>query len=57
MVIIHKKIYKNQKQPHTIMKELLEELEILQARLKNAGGGKITITSETFDIRLGPEHE
>jgi hypothetical protein len=39
------------------MKELLEELELLQARLKRAGGGKITITSETFDIRLGPEHE
>jgi hypothetical protein len=39
------------------MKELLEELQTLQARLKNAGGGKITITSTNFDIRLGPEHE
>jgi hypothetical protein len=39
------------------MKELLKKLELLQARLKRAGGGKITITSETFDIKLGPEHE
>jgi hypothetical protein len=39
------------------MKELLEEIKILQARLENAGGGKITITSTNFDIRLGPEHE
>ena len=39
------------------MKELLEELQTLQARLKNAGGGKITITSTNFKIRLGPEHE
>jgi len=39
------------------MKELLKKLKTLQARLKNAGGGKITITSETFDIRLKPEHE
>jgi hypothetical protein len=39
------------------MKELLEEIKTLQARLKNAGGGEITITSTNFDIRLGPEHE
>lgn len=39
------------------MKELLKELKIIQARLKKAGGGKITITSETFDIKLGPEHK
>ena len=43
--------------PHTIMKELLKELELLQARLKRAGGGKITITSTNFDIKLGPEHK
>lgn len=39
------------------MKELLEQLQTLQARLKNVGGGKITITSTNFEIRLGPEHE
>ena len=39
------------------MKELKEEIEALQWRLKNCGGGKITITSEGFDIRLGKEHE
>ena len=39
------------------MKELLKELRWLQARLKRAGGGKITITSDAFDIKLGPEHE
>ena len=39
------------------MKELKEEIEALQRRLQNCGGGKITITSEGFDIRLGKEHE
>jgi len=39
------------------MKELMEEIEALQSRLKNCGGGKITITSEKFDIALGEEHE
>ena len=39
------------------MKELKEEIEALQRRLQNCGGGKITITSEAFDIRLGKEHE
>jgi|TARA_R110000824_G_scaffold55138_4_gene152018 hypothetical protein len=39
------------------MKELKEEIEALQRRLENCGGGKITITSKGFDIRLGKEHE
>jgi len=39
------------------MRELKEEIEALQLRLQNCGGGKITITSESFDIRLGKEHE
>lgn len=39
------------------MNELIEEIKTLQARLENAGGGKITITSTNFDIRLGPEQE
>ena len=39
------------------MRELKEEIEALQWRLKNCGGGKITITSKGFDIRLGKEHE
>ena len=39
------------------MQELKEEIEALQWRLKNCGGGQITITSEGFDIRLGKEHE
>ena len=34
-----------------------KEIEALQRRLENCGGGKITITSEGFDIRLGKEHE
>tara|TARA_B100000475_G_C14876394_1_gene264186 strand:+ start:216 stop:434 length:219 start_codon:yes stop_codon:yes gene_type:complete len=39
------------------MKELMEEIKALQSRLQNCGGGKITITSEKFDIALGKEHE
>ena len=39
------------------MKELMEEIKALQLRLQNCGGGKITITSEKFDIALGKEHE
>jgi hypothetical protein len=39
------------------MRELKEEIEALQRRLLNCGGGKITITSEGFDIRLGKENE
>ena len=39
------------------MKELKAEIEALQWRLQNCGGGKITITSEKFDIALGKEHE
>jgi len=39
------------------MKELMEEIKALQWRLQNCGGGKITITSEKFDIALGKEHE
>ena len=39
------------------MKELMEEIKALQLRLQNCGGGKITITSEKFDIALGEEHE
>lgn len=44
-------------QPHTIMQELLQELQALQTRLAQAGGGKIVITSQNFTIRLGAEHE
>lgn len=44
-------------QPHTIMQELLQELQALQTRLTQAGGGKIVITSQDFTIRLGAEHE
>ena len=39
------------------MKELMEEIKALQSRLQNCGGGKITITSEKFDIALCEEHE
>jgi len=39
------------------MRELKEEIEALQLRLQNCGGGKIVITSNGFDIRLGKEHE
>ena len=35
----------------------MEEIKALQWRLQNCGGGKITITSEKFDITLGKEHE
>jgi hypothetical protein len=40
-----------------IMRELMEEIKALQSRLQNCGGGKITITSNKFDIALGKEHE
>ena len=39
------------------MRELMEEIKALQWRLQNCGGGKITITSQGFDIKLGKEHE
>ena len=39
------------------MKELMEEIKALQWRLQNCCGGKITITSNKFDIALGREHE
>ena len=39
------------------MQELLQELQALQIRLAQAGGGKIVITSQDFTIRLGAEHE
>ncbi len=39
------------------MKDLLKELQALQARLKRVGGGKIVITSTHFNISLGIEHE
>ena len=44
-------------QPHTIMEELLQEIQALQIRLARVGGGKIVITSQDFTIRLGAEHE
>jgi hypothetical protein len=39
------------------MRELMEEIKALQWRLQNCGGGKITITSEKFDIALGKDKE
>lgn len=39
------------------MKQLMEEIKALQWRLQNCGGGKITITSEKFDIALGKDKE
>ena len=39
------------------MRELMEEIKALQCRLQNCNGGKITITSQGFDIKLGKEHE
>ena len=39
------------------MEELLQELQALQTRLTQAGGGKIVITSQDFTIQLGAEHE
>jgi hypothetical protein len=38
------------------MKELLEELKIIQARLKKAGGGSIYIGPSIIDIKLPPNH-
>ena len=37
--------------------DVIKELEALQARLALAGGGKIIITSDSYNIKLGKEHE
>lgn len=40
------------------MKYISELIEKLQIQLKQAGGGRIVITSEEIvSIELGPEHE
>ena len=39
------------------MKEVLEEIKQLQIRLINAGGSKITITKDDFNITLINEDE
>lgn len=40
------------------MKYITELIEKLQIQLKQAGGGRIVITSEKIiSIKLGPEHE
>ena len=37
--------------------DVIKELEALQARLAIVGGGKIIITSTSYSIKLGKEHE